>query len=714
MKNLKQVFIIGFVIIISFLFISMSNTVQAEIVANTIRESNNHKAGSIAISWVTDVQCIGAINYSLSEDMSGSKITYDTRNSYVHYVEISGLAIGETYYYKIQCGDTIDNNVGSFETFKPGVPKLPQGSLKITRLVTESDSAVPYETVIVVQAQAEFMGMVMWSSHPLSMRVGSYNEEMAFDFSYYLIDMYKLVEQGGGDYPWTAMPSLIKVEIFGGKEGGDFSIDKPVQLQNGAIQNIVIDSAILVGGAPVLQCTDNDGDGFSIEGGDCGLIDCDDTDSAINPDATEVCDGEDNDCDRATDEDLGTTSCGSGLCAHTINICVNGVTQTCDPMQGSSAEICDGLDNDCDGLIDEDLGTTSCGSGLCAHTIDICVNGVAQTCDPMQGSSAEICDGLDNDCDGLIDEDLGTTNCGLGVCSHTIDNCINGVAQTCGDAMEGSSAEVCDGLDNDCDGLIDEGLNSATYYSDADADNYGDINNSRQGCEAPEGYVKNSGDCNDNNAAINPGADEIFDGIDNNCDGQIDETCYFGLDIKLFEGGIENNTITIGIADVPEPVNAVNDDCMVLVEGAYQLARNIKAAGQTTYRWDFTICNNNFEGGITIEWDDNLSNYGYFQLIKGSTYNVNDPDSMSLAVQFTKDHPSLPANAVLVSDMGSTFTYSVTFLEPVEPIILPPPVTPGTTNWPGWPLYWVQEPTIAPWMGNYSIWNKSNVNAFGW
>lgn len=72
---------------------------------------------------------------------------------------------------------------------------------------------------------------------------------------------------------------------------------------------------------------------------------------------------------------------------------------------GPSIEVCDGRDNDCNGQIDEGLGQTTCGLGECAHTIDNCIAGRPQTCDPFEGAKTEICDGLDNNCDGTVDED---------------------------------------------------------------------------------------------------------------------------------------------------------------------------------------------------------------------------------------------------------------------------------------------------------------------
>ncbi len=86
------------------------------------------------------------------------------------------------------------------------------------------------------------------------------------------------------------------------------------------------------------------------------------------------------------------------------------------------------------------------------------------------------------------------------------------------------ATEVADGIDNNCNGQVDEGFGgSTTYYQDADGDGYGDPNVSQTATSQPAGYVTDNTDCDDNDAAINPGATEVADGIDNNCNGEVDE-----------------------------------------------------------------------------------------------------------------------------------------------------------------------------------------------
>jgi hypothetical protein len=200
--------------------------------------------------------------------------------------------------------------------------------------------------------------------------------------------------------------------------------------------------------------------------------------------APEVCDGKDNNCNGIVDDGLGTTTCGLGICSHTIQNCVGGAPETCNPFEGAVPESCtdgtgyDGLDNNCDGNVDLNCDSYCDvdGDGYTPHLICLLSGKYPINLDcndnnaNVHPGAAEICDGIDNNCNGNVDENLGQTTCGLGICLHTVQNCIAGVPQTC-NPLQGATTEVCNGLDDNCNGQVDELL-----ATDADHDGVNDCN----------------------------------------------------------------------------------------------------------------------------------------------------------------------------------------------------------------------------------------------
>jgi len=168
---------------------------------------------------------------------------------------------------------------------------------------------------------------------------------------------------------------------------------------------------------------DNDGDPDAT---DCQLLD-----ASIYAGAPELCNAVDDDCNGEVDEVFGILTCGLGVCENMVAECLEGVTYECEPLALAVDEVCDGLDNDCDGEVDEELPDVVCGFGPCTASVPGCVDAAVPDCVPVDAAGDETCDGIDNDCNGSVDDGLGTTGCGEGPCGNVVDNCVGGEVQTC-------------------------------------------------------------------------------------------------------------------------------------------------------------------------------------------------------------------------------------------------------------------------------------------
>jgi hypothetical protein len=241
----------------------------------------------------------------------------------------------------------------------------------------------------------------------------------------------------------------------------------------------------------------------------------------------ERCNGVDDDCNGMVDDGLGSTTCGTGACVNTVQNCVGGVAQTCTPL-ATRTETCNNIDDDCDGLVDESpIAGFGGRCGTCGQGTLVCQSG-ASVCNGDVAPATEICNGRDDDCDGMTDElplpGVGSgTVCGsnTGACRYGSFACTGGVVVCTGGVT--ASAEVCDGRDNNCDGLIDNGVTPPIGFrcNTRGTETTGVCAMDTVTCNgATSTFV-----CNYPSTYRNLAAEAYCDGLDNNCDGSVDEGC---------------------------------------------------------------------------------------------------------------------------------------------------------------------------------------------
>lgn len=261
--------------------------------------------------------------------------------------------------------------------------------------------------------------------------------------------------------------------------------------------------------------TDADEDGFISSaccnadgaGERCG-DDCDDARMDVRPTAGEICNGVDDDCDGRIDEgvlvtfyrdvdgdDFGLDGMTTQACSAPVGYATRG--GDCDDMvrgiNPGVSEVCDAMDNDCDGTTDIRADGTPCP----------CVSGQTQSCGHPDGAG------------GFVD---------VGECAIGTQRCVEGEWAECvGDVRP--RAELCNTLDDDCDGVADDGV-TTTYHRDADGDGYGVGTDTIEACSPSGAYILHppgaTYDCDDSRGSVHPDAAELCNAIDDDCDGLLD------------------------------------------------------------------------------------------------------------------------------------------------------------------------------------------------
>lgn len=273
-------------------------------------------------------------------------------------------------------------------------------------------------------------------------------------------------------------------------------------------------------------------------------------DAKAKPPVKETCNKLDDDCNGLVDDNLTQTcysgkpgTAGKGICKEGKQTCANGQWGKCVGEVGPGVETCNKLDDDCNGLIDDNLTQTcysgkpgAAGNGICKAGKQTCSNGKWGTCVGEVVPLKEACNTLDDDCNGVPDDNLDRTcysgkagTAGKGVCKEGKQTCSNGKWGACvGEQVP--QVETCNKLDDDCDGLLDDNLSKDCYTG-------------TPGTEGKGICVKGKQTCSNGQWGACVGQQipqtETCNGKDDDCDGQVDgmkQSCYKGPPSKAGVG----------------------------------------------------------------------------------------------------------------------------------------------------------------------------------
>ncbi|MFO0764614.1 MAG: putative metal-binding motif-containing protein [Patescibacteria group bacterium] len=368
--------------------------------------------------------------------------------------------------------------------------------------------------------------------------------------------------------------------------------------------------------------------------------DCNDASALVHPGALELCNTVDDDCSGAPDDLLVCTSitcfvdadndghgAGAGVTTPAVTTCPSGqvgLNDDCNDAVSSihpgAAETCNmptPIDDDCDGTINDGLScaviacytdtdgdTYGAGAAVIRNQATCNAGEVTQGGDcnnvnvNIHPNATEVCgNAIDDDCDGVVDDGCVMLSCFIDGDNDGYGNATGGsiaafgscpagrVANSndCNDAapaISPAATEVCDAVDNNCNGQTNEGLTctSVTCYTDSDADTFGAGGGaSYPGMTCPAGTVSNNTDCNDGQNAVHPGAAELCDNVDNNCSGTVDEgcattQCFADTDADGYGAGAAT-VITTGVCAVGMVPN--NTDCQPALASSHPGAAEI-------------------------------------------------------------------------------------------------------------------------------------------